>query len=216
MICPNCQADAKITEQNYGSLYTCAACQAAYFINFDGQPEFSNDDLPDALIEADLALSETPAADDPSGPSLNLSDFDGAGLSPIGEFNQNEFAVIEPLQDNIAAPLSVEAIDTPDSEPFGSFSDVAKNISDFGNSETQVASLNYDLKITGLDTIEILSLFRESIDDSRFGWETNELMRTIKNGAITFVKLNPVKAYILAKRLQFLDIQKVWKQNVLN
>ncbi len=201
MICPNCQSDVKITEQNYGSLYTCVACQAAYFINFDGQPEFSNDDLPNALDESAIALSDVPVVNT----DLNLNDYNEFNASPIGEFNQNEFAVIEPIQDNI------EAVQT-----FGSFTDVAKDISDFGNSETQVASLNYDLKISGLDTIEILKLFKESIEDSRFGWETNELMRSIKNGAISFEKLNPVKAYMLAKRLQFLDVEKKWKQNVLN
>jgi hypothetical protein len=41
-------------------------------------------------------------------------------------------------------------------------------------------------------------------------------MRSIKNGQIQFEKLNPVKAYILAKRLQFLDIEKQWKQNAMS
>ena len=42
MICPNCQKDQKVGEQNYGALYTCPSCQAVYFINFDGAPEFGD------------------------------------------------------------------------------------------------------------------------------------------------------------------------------
>ncbi|MBC7421524.1 MAG: hypothetical protein H7328_12425 [Bdellovibrio sp.] len=225
MICPNCQTDVKITEQNYGSLYTCVACQAAYFINFDGHPEFGNMNVPEESMNDSTA---------PTAPDLNLNDYGESNVEPIVEFNQNEFAVVEPIQDNIDAPelsslgnsglqenlfetLQNIPLDQPEHvQAFGSFSDAAKDISDFGNSETQVASLNYDLKISGLDTVEILTLFKESIDDSRFGWETNELMRSIKNGEIYLEKLNPVKAYILSKRLQFLDVEKKWKQNVLS
>ena len=57
--------------------------------------------------------------------------------------------------------------------------------------------------------------FREIIEDPRFGWDANELLRGVKNGRIKFEKLNPVKAFILAKRLQFLDIEKNWKQNAI-
>ncbi len=190
MDCPNCQNDVKVTEQNFGSLYTCPSCQAAYFISFEGKPEFGLMDQPTEEV------SEPAAVDAIANPELNMSDY-GNGLPELfSDYNQNEFAVPDPA-------MSL-------------FDEVAKDISNFGNSDTQVASMNYDLNISGLDTIEILKVFKEAIDDRRFGWETNELMRSIKNGEMHFSKLNPVKAYILSKRLQFLDVQKIWKQNVLS
>jgi hypothetical protein len=184
MDCPNCQVDVKVSEQNFGSLYTCPACQAAYFISFEGKPEFGQ-------MEEFGQLEQPRVIDE-----LNLSDFDQNPPNLFAELNQNEFVI-------------------PETFP-SAFDEVAKDISDFGNSETQVASLNYDLRVSGLDTSEILKIFKEAIDDRRFGWETNEMMRSIKNGEIFLAKLNPVKAYILSKRLQFLDVQKMWKQNVLS
>lgn len=97
-----------------------------------------------------------------------------------------------------------------------SFTNIAREISDFGNAEVQLSGLNYDLNITGLDSLETMRLFKEAIEDSKFGWNTSELLSTIKNGQIKFERLSPVKAYILAKRLQFLDIEKHWKQNAMS
>lgn len=108
----------------------------------------------------------------------------------------------------------------PVSKPLSSakskdFNEIAKEISDFGNADVQLAALNYDLKISGLDTSEIKLLFQEAIEDSKLGWDANEIMRNITNGEVSFDKLNPAKAYILARRLQFLDIEKKWQQNAI-
>jgi len=170
MICPNCQIDSVIGEQHYGALYTCNACRAVYFINFEGQPEFG---------EAPAALEEV------IGPEIGSTE-------------------------------AVSAVEEISSEKNSLFADVAQNITDFGNTETQLAGLNYNLKIIGLDTQEIKQLFQEAIADSKFGWDASEIMKNIKNGQVQFEKLNPAKAYILAKRLQFLDIEKHWQQNAMS
>jgi hypothetical protein len=185
MICPNCQKDQNVTENSYGALYTCKSCQAVYFINFEGQPEFSNEEIPAAIEPS--SLEEAPASD---------------LMAPLIQFNQNAFST---------DPVTFENLD----HASNSFSDAAKDISDYGNTETQIAHLNYDLKITGLDTAEMMRLLKEAIEDSRFGWDAHEIMRMIKRGEVQFEKLNPVKAYILAKRLQFLDVEKIWKQNAV-
>ena len=57
MICPNCQVDVAISEQLYGGLYTCGSCQAAYFISFEGQPEFG--EVPTGVL-SDI-ITEPPA-----------------------------------------------------------------------------------------------------------------------------------------------------------
>lgn len=170
-------------EQLYGTLYTCANCQAVYFINFDGQPEFSKE------------VSEV-ASDE------------------VGEMAKE---IINEVLSGVASDITSEAISATPSEGFESsaFTQVAKEISDFGNTEVQLAGLNYDLKITGLDTQETKQLFNEAITDLKFGWDATEIMKNIKNGQVELKRLNPVKAYILAKRLQFLDVEKSWQQNAM-
>lgn len=192
-----------------------------YFINFEGQPEFGEvDSGSESQAPADMAppegfdqpldMSTLPPTNLPDAissvmdelPQTNelAAEFDP--MEPLVQFNQNEFAAEPEIFTNLA-PASTQ------------FSDIAKDISNYGNSETQIAHLNYDLKISGLDSVDLLKGLKEAIDDSRFGWDANELMRTVKAGEIFLEKLNPVKAYILAKRVQFLDVEKVWKQNAV-
>ena len=37
--CPQCHSSLEIPEQNFGTLFTCPACQAVYFVGWDGVPE---------------------------------------------------------------------------------------------------------------------------------------------------------------------------------
>lgn len=250
MICPNCQIDAVISEQLYGALYTCGGCQAVYFINFEGQPEFG--EVPTGIL-SDI-VSE-PSASEPMAAEISVPEDIESGLvnpasedsfSPPQETESFESS-LEPLVDSVdmvnfdsklddqfntpAEAIENQNVEMPamdfsntELNPFeqqppdspSSFINVAKEISDFGNTEVQLSGLSYELNITGLDTKETMRLFKEAIEDSRFGWNANELLNTIKNGQIKFERLNPVKAYILAKRLQFLDIEKQWKQNAMS
>ena len=264
MICPSCQKDQNVGEQNYGALYTCNSCQAVYFINFDGQPEYGE------MATQDLQSFETSA--EPEG-LANFSSGLQSGLDELGSVeplvdSQNildnisyEKPADEPsaldavgsvenpfesqnnmsgmnsdfqLDNNYELPPSAEvtvaAVATqvaavkpaaakvvPVAKPAvsGAFADIAQEISDFGNTDAQLASLNYDLIVSGIDTQETKSLFKEAIEDSKFAWDAFEIMKSVKNGCVEIKKLSPAKAYLLAKRIQFLDIEKVWKQNVL-
>lgn len=300
MKCPNCQNEQVVTEQHYGALFTCSSCQAVYFINFEGQPEYSTD-IPETVDVAQFESqnqSQQQPVNDPSTQALetadasvaqpetsfetqlgqssseisNTNDFNQIPMqdfnlaassdSPnqdLNNLNQNSDAIqpIEQINDgqpnqdllqdfnavasdainNVAAapPPSSDAstmpevdMSNPDVNPFEAvqtqaevspaktFKDIAGEISEFGNTEVQLAGLNYDLKISGIDTQETMKLFIEAIQDSKFGWDHNEIVKTIKNGSVEFLKLSPVKAYILAKRIQFLDVEKQWSQNVMS
>ncbi len=238
MICPNCNNEQSVNEGNYGALYTCKSCQAVYFIGFDGNPEFgevqetyqeqsqeASVDLPNDLqipqFDQALDMSTLPPSNLPDAisavldelPQTNENAVDMNSIQPIAEFNQNEFAVNSSPFENLqqSSPMQV-----PTSTPASAkFSDIAKEISAYGNSETQIAHLNYDLKVSGLDTTDLINEFKDVINDSRFGWDMNEVMKTMKAGEIRFQQLNPVKAFILAKRLQFLNVEKIWKQNAV-
>lgn len=250
MICPNCQIDVAISEQLYGALYTCGSCQAVYFINFDGRPEFGEvptDVLSDIVSEPSEASEPLSVAEpftvpeqavaqennfesgfesslEPLVDSVDMVNFDNKLDAQFDPYVNNEFQQTdsetkpeEPAPDYSSDLNPFEAMqsDSP-AENINSFSRVAKEISEFGNSEAHMSGLHYDLQISGLDTQVTMKEFKEIIDDPRFGWDANELLRTVKSGKIKFEKLNPVKAFILAKRLQFLDIEKVWKQNAIS
>ncbi len=293
MICPNCQSEQKVTENHYGALYTCTSCQAVYFINFDGQPEYgeaSSEEYASANA-ANLALEQAPEGFAPTMPTP-IDDLNNMAMpdplpeemgslepqlsvtetlepqtqidSYIAEFNssgtpENNLSNPFELQNNMEslnteaptviasvasiaptpAPVTRQpmppppvAVDIPaapvrsagvkpdfTSKPQVSsnlFADIAQEISDFANTDSQLAGLNYDVVITGIDTQETKMLFKEAIEDSKFAWDAFELMKSIKNGRIEIFKISPAKAFLLAKRIQFLDIEKNWKQNVLS
>ena len=171
MNCPSCHNEVEVLERNYGALFTCPKCQAVYFVNFEGQPEFSNE----------------PFAADTDNPVENLA------------------------VENLTVQYN-ESI--PDFEA-SAFQGIAQEISDFGNSEVQITALNYSLEINGLDSKEDIKAFQEIVTDNRFGWDATELLKQIKNGQIILDKLNPVQAFVLHKRIHFLNFDLKWKQNVL-
>lgn len=184
MICPNCKKEQSVTEHNYGALYTCPSCQAVYFINFDGHPEFGE------------ISNEVPVDDPYIAPETSSQEFEVS--EGIADFS-NELPVSPPV----------------DAEP-SAFANIAQEISDFGNTDSQLASMNYDLVVSGIDNQQTKSLFKEAIEDSKFAWDAFEIMKSVKNGRVELTKLSPAKAYLLAKRLQFLDLEKKWTQNVLS
>ena len=95
------------------------------------------------------------------------------------------------------------------------FSSIASEIETFGNQHTAVAGISYDLEITGLDTKQSQELLREAIDDARFGWHPEDIVREIRTGTCHLKNLTPVQAFVIARRIQFIDVQMKWKQHVL-
>lgn len=163
MICPSCHNEVEVLERNYGALFTCSKCQAVYFVNFDGLPEFSNEAFESPVVNSDMQVD--------------------VPFAPITEHS--------------------------------AFADLAQEITDFGNSEVQITALNYTLEISGLDSKEDIRAFEETITDSRFGWDVSDIMKQLRNGKIILEKLNPVQAYVLHKRIYFLDFDLKWTQHVL-
>lgn len=182
MICPQCTNEVLITEAQYLSMYTCVKCQAVYFIDMMGQPEFGDmsvaEEEPTSAIEPTLTLERSLSED------------------VIADINSFEESALPPQES-----LSV-------------FDLAADEITDFANQDSSISILSYDLKITGLDTKETMLLFREAVEDSKFGWMPQNIFSKIKNGECEFKDLNPVQAFVLAQRIQFLDIEMIWSQNV--
>lgn len=175
MDCPSCHTDVRVTEAQYGALFTCAHCQAVYFINFDGQAEFDNN----------LTNVETSIGTSVNGIPQELpADFS------LTQLYQNEATLIQP-----PAPSALES--------------AINEIQNFGNQNIDV-NLTFNLKVEGLDTKEVVAHFFDSINDSKFGWVAEEIMRSVSQGQCVIKNIKPVSAYILAKRLQFIDVKLDW------
>lgn len=217
MICPQCTNEVPLTEAQYLSMYTCPKCQAVYFIDITGQPEFGDMSLP---------ISEEPQVEVESihGESVEIQPLESVHFQTSESQFENQFQTND--LNEVSAHGSLESMTTEltsDQNPFempaqvesiSDFNSAALEITDFANQDNTISALSYDLKVTGLDTKETMLLFREAIDDSKFGWITQELFSSIKNGECEFKNLNPIQAFILAQRIQFLDIEMEWKQNV--
>jgi len=249
MICPSCKKDQKVTEHNFGALYTCTSCKAVYFINFEGQPEYgevSSEDYEAAQNSQQLSDKSV------SPPSESPEPFPDAGLEPLISVTENVDSMmgavpesgsylseilggaanagVNPFELNQATPEPVQAPPAPRAQPSrpapaapkpaaaggNLFADIAQEISDFANTDSNLAGLNYDLTVSGIDTQETKELFKEAIEDSKFAWDAIEIMKSMKHGRIVIQKMSPAKAFLLAKRIQFLDIERTWKQNVLS
>lgn len=124
---------------------------------------------------------------------------------------------VENFENNLISLPDMNSIETPEAlmpEVISDFSLAAQEIMDYGNQEEVIAQISYDLLIKGLDTKEVKQSFKEAIDDSKFAWLTEDMMSQIKNGEFSLKNLNPIKAFVLAYRIQFLDLEIEWKQNV--
>ena len=239
MQCPQCKNDVPLTEAQFGALYSCPKCMAVYFVGFDGQPEYGSMDLP--LVEttedsftADLNMN--PIEDIPSI-DIPVQTFESFSEPPPpevaeGDLNaNNDFSAPNDLNNDFNPDFNPETVPEPapartyesatpalsaeKSRPISTtFAAAAQEIADYGNQEEVISSISYDVKIQGLDSKEVMLLFKESIEDSKFAWLTQDILGQIKNGEVTLRNLNPIQAFVLATRIQFLDLDIEWKQNV--
>lgn len=189
MECPSCQTDVKVTEAQYGALFTCASCQAVYFINFEGQPEFDNS-----------VASDQPVAGTTSLPSNTIETSIGTSVNGIPQELPADFSLTQLYQneETLIQPPAPSALESAINE-----------IQNFGNQNID-ANLTFNLKVEGLDTKEVVGFFFDSINDSKFGWVAEDIMKTVSQGQCMIKNIKPVSAYILAKRLQFIDVKLDW------
>ena len=171
---------------------------AVYFIDIIGQPEFGD-------MSAQLTSEEItePILDIQSDITNEVSNDFLTDEAPMLDFSPDLNSDVNPFD-----------VATVNIDNFSAFGAIANEITDFGNQDNSVSVISYDLSITGLDTKEVMVLFKEAIEDQKFGWMPQDIFSKIKNGECLLKDLNPIQAFVLAKRIQFLDIETEWKQNV--
>ena len=194
MQCPSCHKEVSLSEKQFGALYTCQQCQSVYFVNFDGIPEYGEI----APIEF-VTENQTNENNEQSFQPFE-STFD-ATPEHIPEENLKEEIQPEVVSESISGK-----------NPFDS---IAREIETFGNQETEISGLTYDLKITGLDSKESIFVLKEALQDVKFGWNSEDIFNQINYGSLELKQMTPIQAFVLAKRIQFIDAEMNWSQNVL-
>lgn len=88
-------------------------------------------------------------------------------------------------------------------------------ISQYANSEISSAKdgpFLFRILLSGIDTKEIREALREAMEDSRFGWDSVQLMSRISKGNLVIDRVSPVKASILVNRIKRLPLGIRWEQ----
>jgi hypothetical protein len=113
-----------------------------------------------------------------------------------------------PSSQSISEPLP-EPPSTPQETPSALFQDVV----DFGNVDQPAnghGALVYDLKIQGVDTLEIREEVSLCLTDSRLQLDVTSLMKQIEKGVLQIKQINPVKASVILTRMRHLPLKISW------
>ncbi len=188
--CPRC---GNLVEQDFG-VATCVHCQAVLFVNMDGYAQITED------------LANQPAA---ITPEQNLES--ASEIGPELDLYPDPIADLSPEMDMDAAPGS-----EPESESEPESIEIQSETGIFESTEQVLGAISYSIKIENIDTKEVRLLVIKALDDIKFQWDSGEIMRSVKDGAIELKNLNPVKASVVVQRVRDLPVKISWKQNVYN
>jgi hypothetical protein len=181
-------------------LIECANCGAPLLVHMDGRVEHSGA----GVVELEAEPESEPPKSILEEPEFSLAEVLGdletsepAGESPPEPEHEGSFQFSE-------GPPTAQDLASPD------LSDIAR----FGNSDASAreGSLRYKLFIVGIDTADVREAFRDAITDRKMMWDTEQILRSIKNGEVELQNISPVKAYILVSRLRNLPVRIRWEQ----
>jgi hypothetical protein len=118
-------------------------------------------------------------------------------------------------------PMEEPSAETYQMEPptTGQDSHDLSDIGRFGNSDASAVgegSLRYNIYVSGIDTADVRSQFREAVTDKKMMWDTDLILRSIQNGEVKVAGMSAVKAYILVSRLRNLPVQVRWEQYAIS
>lgn len=226
--CPVCSGDIA---DDFG-LIECTHCSAQLIVHVDGRVEHSGApaDEPPPLVgaqnesgdpefneEADFGSSynEPPPQPEPEPEPEPEQEYQSESEDAY-ESEPSPEATSEPDPNFLDEPAdepppvySSQPLDSPD------LSDVAE----FGNSDQSGArdgALRYTLMISGIDTAAVRDSLREALTDRKLMWDTDQIIRSIRNGRLQIENVSAVKAYVLVSRLRNLPVQIKWEQYAIH
>lgn len=228
--CPVCQAE--LTE-DFG-MVDCSSCGTPLSIQIDGSVESTSHpsaaDVDGPLIaapddiqgeidfssdEAELTAiaTEAPSVDDyVDGAAVLGSDEEMASPPPLPESPSTaSYEDLEDFVSNEAAPTLAAA--APNASP-----DLS-DLSQFANSVesgAQGGMLRYNLLISGIDTADVRAHFRDAINDRKFVWDSDAILKSIRSGTVRIDNVTAVKALLLIQRLRELPVDVQWEQHAVH
>jgi hypothetical protein len=176
--------------------------------------EMPADDNPVAdMPVGDMPMEDAPAADEADDRTMALA------MDPAPEAAPENAADAEPADlfpDFDASAPAPEAVYS--SGPVSNSPDLG-DVANFGNSEFsggREGPLRYNLFIEGIDTVDVREAFREAITDRKLMWDTDQILRSVRNGRVNIPNVAPTKAYILITRLRGMPVQVRWEQYAIS
>jgi len=165
---------------------------------------------------ADELIFEDPPMDADAAPAGE----EHPEVHAVADFAEEERASLQPSQSPPLAEPQLEELppgESPSEDPprqelsSSDLSDLAR----FGNSDSSLGRegpLRYDVWISGIDTADVRTAFREAITDRKFMWDTDAILRTIRNGEVRIKSVSAAKAHVLIVRLRSLPVSVRWEQ----
>lgn len=219
--CPLCLEQVEIADRHYGALYTCPRCAGIFFVSWDGTPEVSNQESENLF--SNVPNEEAPAVE------YSTQDFSAAPLESSMDsnatsssyFQENEVVSFDQPLAEVEPPAPFFQQEVGESHfsndlPVNSMSDSSdlSDIADFGNTESRPGGISYCLEISGIDSGKLSALVVEALTDGRFGWDAKEVFKGIRGGVLEIPNLNAAKAFVLIERLQAVEVELRWRQDV--
>ena len=220
--CPSCHNPIEILDQHKGTLFNCPHCSAVYFVDWNGLPEAPQPEPHEPNVNevsSDVPI-ESPSGDffDPPIDVQAEAPFDSLNETQSEPQLQNDFNSA-PSETETESPydfnsrLDESPVDAPMiNNNEADFSDVT----DYANSNTLAGPLTYTLTIEGLDSNSLIAQLRESMTDSRFGWDVDGLLGSLKKDRLVLQGVSPAKASVLISRIKYLPLKISWRQDVLS
>lgn len=178
-------------------------------------PETMDEPSKEFLGAAEDQIVKTPVDEDPT-----------VAMSP-GEISSAESSS-NPVENSEPPPATDDMFADFDSPPptaenvYASAAPSSTNLGDvanFGNSEMsggREGPLRYNLFIEGIDTVDVREAFREAITDRKLMWDTDQILKSVRNGRVNISNVAPTKAYILITRLRGMPVHVRWEQYAIS
>ncbi len=215
--CPHC---AFALQTDFG-LVECPGCGASLLVNFDGSvadPDQSNAISKTPHSKLSYQTSKKTAA--PVAASFK-ADFPEDELPVKSEANYAQLS-FDPGGDESENPQSLAALPvdlgSPDGDPQGTSANMG-DVVEFANSEASIAKdgiYKYTLLIHGIDTQDLRQEVFWALQDSRFLWNAQSLMKKVRDGDLRLDDISAVKAHLVLKRLAHLPLRVEWIQHAIH
>lgn len=213
--CDHCQSVLKWDSQSLKVVYESQNKPASPPSAVDEEvPELKKEDVVDErLVEKEESLSQKNmvAVDDveqlmsEENPILYEEKPVGDETADISE--SSEESLFEQKERLLAEEFSSEEIEEEEHQDFS-------DVEEYGNAQATSGKgfLRYDLRVDGVDSVEIEQQVLSVLEDPRFHWDAKEIIQAQKEGVLVIKNLNPIKAMCLVSELSFLPVELSWEQ----